>query len=381
MLKKLRSTALWGWLLTKRLYKKATFLLILLLIPALVLGYTAIAKNEDSGIFRILLTQEGNDPLAAEIISDLQEDSQLLLLEVCDSPEEAREQVRLGKADAAWIFGDDLETRMEDFLRHPYRSNAFVTVVQQEDDAILLITREKLTATVFPYLAKRIYIRSLRELSPELEAVTDEVLLAQFDATDISENLFAFDETGSTAPEAHYLTTPLRGLLGVTAVLCAIAAAMYYIRDTELGTFSWVSLHRRPLAELGCQFVAVLQVTTVAAICLIAAGLGVGIGRELLILLLYSLCCGAFAMVLRQLCGSLGLLGTVLPVLVTVMLVICPVFVDLGFLRKWQYLLPPTYYVNAPYSARYLWLMPLYAGCCLVLYGLLFKLRTSRLKK
>lgn len=377
MLKKLRSTALWGWLLTKRLYKKATFLLILLLIPALVLGYTAIAKNEESGIFRILLTQEGNDPLAAEIIDDLLDESQLLLLEVCDSPEEAREQVQLGKADAAWIFHADLQNRVEDFLRHPYRSNAFVTVLQQEDDAVLRITREKLTATVFPYLAKQIYLRSLRELSPELEAVTDAELLEQYNATDISENLFAFDETqGSTQPP-HYLTTPLRGLLGVTAVLCALAAAMYYIRDTELGTFSWLSLHKRPLAELGCQAVAVFQVTAVSALCLQTSGLGVNMGREILALLLYTLCCSAFAMVLRRLCGSLRLLGTVLPVLVTVMLVICPVFVDLGFLRKWQYLLPPTYYVNAAYSVRYLLLMPVYSGICLALYVLLGRIRKN----
>lgn len=346
----------------------------------MVLGYTAIAKNEDSGIFRILLTQEGDDPLAAEIMADLQEESQLLLLEVCDSPEAAREQVRLGKADAAWIFRDDLRTCMETFLRHPYRSNAFVTVLQQQDDPVMLITREKLTGTVFPYLAKMIYVRSVRELSPELDLVSDEELLAQFDATEISENLFDFDETDGAQQEAHYLTTPLRGLLGITVVLCAIAAAMYYIRDTELGTFSWVSLPRRPWVELGCQAVAVFQVAAVATLCLLLAGLGVSAGRELLILVLYTLCCGSFAMLLRRLCGSIGLLGTLLPVLVTGMLVLCPVFLDLGALRQWQYLLPPTYYINAAWSNRYLWLMPLYSGVCLALYDLLGR-ATARLGK
>ena len=370
-MKHLRTTFLWSWLLTKRLYRKATFLLILLLIPALVLGYTAIAKNEDSGMFRVVLAQEGNDPLATEIMADLQDSGQLLLIDICSSPEAAREQVQLGKADAAWIFKDDLRTRMENFVRHPYRSNAFVTVLQQQDNTVLLLTREKLTSTVFPYLAKIIYIRSVRELSPELDPVSDDALLAQYDATDISQNLFVFDEASAKAREAHYLTTPLRGLLGITAVLCAIAAAMYYIRDTELGTFSWVSLHRRTWVELGCQAVAVLQVTAVATVCLLLSGLGVSAGRELLILLLYTLCCSCFAMLLRQVCGSVRTLGTLLPVLITVMLLVCPVFMDLGILRRWQYLLPPTYYVNAAYNARYLWLMPVYSALCLGLSRLI----------
>lgn len=377
-MKKLKTTALWGWLLTKRLYRKATFLLILLLIPALVLGYTAITANEDSGMFRILLTQEGNDPLANQIIADLQDSGQLLYMEVCESPEQAREQVRLGKADAAWIFMDDLQNRIENFLRHPYRSNAFITVVQQQDDAVLLLTREKLTGTVFAHLSRSIYLTALRSISPELAHVTDEELLAQYNATEISDNLFAFDEATGHAMEAHYLTTPLRGLLGITVVLCAVAAAMYYIRDTELGTFSWVSLHRRTWVELGCQAVAVFQVTAVATICLLIAGLGVSVGRELLILILYTLCCATFAMLLRQLCGSVRMLGTVLPVLVTAMLVICPVFMDFGNWRLWQYLLPPTYYINAAYNSRYLWMMGLYSAVCLSLSRLIALLPVRR---
>ena len=366
-MKKLKTATLWVWLLTKRLYRKATFVLILLLIPALVLGYTAITASEDSGMFRIVLAQEGDDPLADQIIADLQNSGQVLYMDLCDSPEQAREQVRLGKADAAWIFMDDLQNRIENFLRHPYRSNAFVTVVQQEDDSVLLFTREKLSGTVFAHMSRTIYLTSLRAQSPELDHVTDEELLAQYDATEISDELFAFDEATVKAQQSHYLNTPLRGLLGITVALCAITASMYYIRDLEVGTFSWVSLRRRTWVELGCQAVAVWQVAAVATLCLLIAGLGVSLGRELLILLLYTLCCSCFAMLLRQICGSVRTLGTVLPVLVIVMLAVCPVFFDIAAWHRWQYLLPPTYYVNAAYNGRYLWQMGLYSAVCLAL--------------
>ena len=45
----------WTWLLTKRLYKKWTFLLLLALIPALVLGYGLVDKG-DAGVLTIALS-------------------------------------------------------------------------------------------------------------------------------------------------------------------------------------------------------------------------------------------------------------------------------------------------------------------------------------
>ena len=63
---------MWFWLLTKRLYKKFTFLAILLLIPALVLGYGAAARG-DSGMITVVLAQKEDDPLAEELIRTLKQ--------------------------------------------------------------------------------------------------------------------------------------------------------------------------------------------------------------------------------------------------------------------------------------------------------------------
>jgi len=72
----------------------------------------------------------------------------------------------------------------------------------------------------------------------------------------------------------------------------------------------------------------------------------------------------------RRLCGKLAVLGTVLPLLIVVRLVVCPVFFDLGALRQVQYLFPPTYYINAQYSDRSLVLMGLYSIALLLIYCL-----------
>jgi ABC-type polysaccharide/polyol phosphate export permease len=116
-----------------------------------------------------------------------------------------------------------------------------------------------------------------------------------------------------------------------------------------------------------------LAVTALVALAL--AKLTGGFLRELLVALLYCLSAAAFCMLLRRLCGSIRLLGTLLPLLVVVMLLVCPVFFDIEFLRPAQLLLPPTYFISAPYNDLHLLLLPVHAAACFGLYALLGLLR------
>ena len=53
-----------------------------------------------------------------------------------------------------------------------------------------------------------------------------------------------------------------------------------------------------------------------------------------------------------------------MPLLAVVMLLVCPVFFDLGMVRTVQFLFPPTYYINGVYQSRYLLYMTVYPLCC-----------------
>ena len=124
--------------------------------------------------------------------------------------------------------------------------------------------------------------------------------------------------------------------------------------------------------------IAVVNVAAVALIALIWAGLAVDLGRELLTLVLYALSVSSFCMTVRRLFQSLAAVGTALPLLIVVMLVVCPVFFDLGQLRALQYLFPPTYYINAAVSDRFLLLMAGYSLALLAVYTLSGKLLHKR---
>lgn len=369
----------WAVRLWKRLYKKATFLVLLVMIPALVFAYGLVSR-QDSGMVTIALATQGSqvDPLTRVLWEDLKENRMILYME-CESPEQARELVRSGKANTAWIFEADLEARIYDFVANRGRNSAFVTVVEPENRVLLKLLREVLSGTVFPYCSETVYLTYIRENAPELDAVSDETLLSYYHNAGFEDGLFVITDMEGNVLQSEedegYLLTPVRGMLAVVAMLSGLAAAMYYIRDEENGTFAWMSQRRKPWMELGCQLISVSNVLLVVLLALALTGQVSHWGREVVLTMLYSLCVAAFAMLVRRLSGGIRGLGMVTPILVVVMLVTCPVFFDLGMLRRLQLLLPPTYYIVAVHNTTYLWYMLAHTALALLLCRLWDRVR------
>ncbi len=384
-MKQLKTMLRWWFCLWKRLYKKPTFLVLLVLIPALVFGYGQTAQ-EESGLATIALASRPAqvEPLTRTVWDTLQE-SQVVRYIECGSPEEAWQLVEAGEADTAWIFEENIEEKIYDFVAKRSRTRAFLTVLEPENRVALKLARELLSGVMFPHCAEAVYLSYIRENAPELAELSDQQLLEYYHNTVFSDEIFVFSDIqgnlqSPAEEETSYLLAPVRGMLGVLAVLAGLATAMYYIRDEENGTFALIPLDRRGVVELGCQLISLVNVVAVALLSLALARQTTGLGQELASAALYCLCVSGFAMVIRRLSGGIRGLGTVTPLLMVVMLVVCPVFFDLGALRKLQYLLPPTYFINAAYNGRYITLMALYAAACLAICGIFdaCKLRFAR---
>lgn len=358
---------LWLWLLTKRLYKKPAFLAILVLIPVLTFCYQTTTQGQ-SGVMTVALAQEGEDVLAQKIIEDLSGSSPLITYRVCDSAAQAQLLVSTGKVDAAWIFPENMEAKFSAFLDDPDQDNALVQVVQREENVAHMLTRERLSGQVYHELSQRFYLAYMRQNYPELQ-LSDEKLLEYYDRIEMDGNLFAYESiTGEAMLQVHYLLSPVRGMLAIVAVLCGMAAAMYQVKDRELGMFAWVPHRRQPVWELSCQLVAVGNVSVVSLVALMVAGLGGNVLAELASMVLYCLCVAVFCMLLRSVLRNVQALGILMPLLAVIMLLVCPVFVDLAKLRVFQFLLPPTYYLNAVYNPMYLVYMLIYTMVCGALY-------------
>lgn len=380
-MEKIRKAFMWFWLLSKRLYKKATFLVIMALIPILVFGYSMVADDE-SGIVTVALAKEDEDALAEQIIAELRQNSRLIRFIDCEAPEDAEALVIAGKADSAWIFPSNMQACIDRFVESGSERDAFVRVIERESTVPLMLAREKLGGILFKYSSETFYLSYARENAADLDSLSDEQLLGYYDGVNAADELFAFsylDPAQSTEDASTgYLMAPVRGLLAVVITLCGLATAMYYIHDKNAGTFAWIAEKKLPFTEFGCQMISILNVSVVVLITLTAVGMTTSFGRELLALALYALCTAAFCMMIRRLCVNLRVLGTLLPLLIIAMLVICPVFFDLGALRELQYLLPPTYYINAIYNDKYLLYMAVYTLAASTIYFLSGKLLKRR---
>jgi len=368
----------WFALLNKRLYKRISFLLILLLIPVLVLSYSNAAQ-ESSGVLTVALAQVGEDAMASSVIETLTSENSLVRFLSCETPEQAKQLVSESEADVAWIFPEEMEEKVYRFVNNQNRGNAFIQVVERESTVSVILAREKLSGAMFGYCTRAMYLSYIRENAPQLQDTSDEALLAYYDAVWVDDEFFVFSFMDAAQPvqeakEANYLLTPVRGLLAVVTVLSALATAMYYMGDVRLGTFSWIPERKQPVVEFACQMICGLNVALVSLIALRISGLTVSLGREVLTTVLYVVCTALFAMTVRRICAKMTVLGTVLPLLIVVMLVVCPVFFDLGMLRTLQYIFPPTYYINAQYSDRFLALMGIYGLVLALVYYLIGKL-------
>lgn len=371
----------WTLLLWKRLYKKTTFLILLLMIPALVLGY-GLTTQEDSGLMVVALATKAVEPDELTLmIFDKMQESEVIRYIRCDNPQQAQSLVEAGKADVAWIFEEDLETKIYDFAAHRSRKYAFVTILEPENRVELKLAREVLSGILFPYGSEALYLTYIRENAPELDHLGDEQLLQYYRNLQFSDEMFLFTDLEGNPTEnqeTDYLLTPVRGMLAVVMVLAGLATAMYYIRDVENGTFSWVPQRKRFFVEMGCQMISLVNVGAVVLLTLVLSGTTTFLWREVLNLLLYSLCVAAFAMLLRRLTFGIRGLSMITPLLVVVMLVVCPVFFDLGALRTVQYLLPATYWINGAYHSKYLLLMSIYTVLALTMSRLLDYRRKDR---
>ena len=348
----MKKVLMWFLLLNKRLYKKATYVGILLLIPLLVLVFSLAAK-EPGGVLTIVLSKEDpKDLLASELTEELKTGTMVVNF-IEAEPQLAKDMVAAGKADAAWIFPAQLQQHMRDYASG--KAEGFIQVIEQEQTVPLMLSREKLGSILHKQVVKDVYLRYIREIAPETRQVADEELLVYLDNTDVSGEMFEFyDITGRQRTEAvNYLTTPIRGLLAVMAVVCGIVTAMYYQSDYDRGIFSLMPERGRVFGEFGYQMISAFHILLVSMVALLISGLSAALWKELLILLLYSIACALFGMVLRAIFGGKRGLAVLIPVLCVVMLCVCPVFFDIGKIRFLQYFMPPTYFINCAFNHKY----------------------------
>lgn len=367
----MKRIGLWFYLLQKRLCRKKSFLVILIAIPLLVLALAGTVK-EKSGMIRILLcAKENSGPVATEMINRLVTGTSVILYEKEASIDEACKLLEKKEADAVWIFEDSFEEKLKVFSRTGEKQN-LVTIKRGEDSVFLQLAEEQLFGVLFPDLAYEIYDSFIEEKIPWTD-MTEEELKADYEATRVKENLVQFvyanyENAAEDVENFSYLTVPVRGLLALFVMLCGLASSMYFMQDEKKKVFTCVRIKNRYAFALGYHGIAVLDGALAMLLALAFSGTFTDGFREIGLLILYGMLVTAFCNLLRMICRKQEYLGMLIPVLLLLMLAVCPIFFNFKQLPVLQYLLPPFYYLNALHDSR-MWLYMIVYLCALTAAG------------
>lgn len=375
----MKKIILWYLLLTKRLLKKPVFIVVLVMVPLLVLALGMVSK-EDSGVLTVALAQENKDDgLSSEIVNSLLSEHKLIRYIDCENPDEAERLVREGEANSAWIFANNLQIKVDEFVNDVSKKNCFVRVVEREQTVPLLLAHEKLSGVLYKHCSKSLYIQFARENVSELDAMSDDKLMKYYDEIHVDGNLFEYllidsEESTEKITNTSYLVTPIRGVLAVLIILCGLATAMFFMQDENKGTFAWVSFRARPFMAFGYHLTSIILISFVVVISIFITGISVFVAREILIMILYAICATLFCMIVRLLCKDIKILSTCVPIIVIGLIAVCPVFFDLNFLRPVQFALPTYYYLNCVYDNTFIMYTVIYMAILTAVYALLCRI-------
>ena len=277
----------------------------------------------------------------------------------CETEEEAKELLCNYEVDAVWVFPENLQKNLQK-VAHNKMIEPVVKVIEREDTILLIMSREILCKSLYPFYAYVSY-KDFVINDIGLAEVSEEEFQKEYNRTLVEGNLFQMEYLdGQIEEESNYLLAPIRGILALWLVLCGFAASMYFMQDEKEGVFSRIPVKKK----LGLSFVLQAVLLTDAVVVLLIAckmaDVFTVLHRELLSAILFVGCIMVFCNLLRLLCQTLERLGSCIPIMLMGMLVLCPVFLDVKKFRVIQYLLPPYYYLKSIHSTFYLYGMTIY---------------------
>ncbi len=366
----------WFLALMKRLLKKPSFIVILLIIPLMTFAISKSVTSEESGILTCLLTSENMDcEIYNQVKNELIKNSTSVVFVEVESKDKAIEEVKSGKADCAWVFKDDLERKMQLFVLSKTYKPSLVEVITTNDNVFQRLSREKLYSCLYKALSFDVF----KSFMNDKFLINDEELREMFDQTkdNLSEDVIVLEFLGAPekkAEEANYLLSPLKGLLAVAMLLSMLSAMMYSLQDEQMGKLAMFPKSKRIALHYSGVLASCAIVVIIVLLSRFAAGDISDIRLEIISLLIYVFTSSCFAVFIGVVCKTPKHMCIAFPTITLLSLALCPIFVNLASFKPFAMLLPTYYYLMAVVDDKYLWHGLLYGIIVFVLSRASYKL-------
>lgn len=361
-------------LLLKRLFKKKSYILMLLMVPLMVLALKGVSRG-DAGLMAIGVYIPGDDYASNSLMESIEDEPGSFKYIYYDDSQRLIDDVKSQQLSEGWICPDNLDEAVESIVSTG-QSDSKIEIVIREQGLSHLLSREVLNSRMYQSLARQMassYISDkLYKGSQSKEQ--NEKILNTFDSYEINGNLFEMGYLDDTKPQnnnvTNYIMMPLRGILALWLLTLSIAASMYYLEDEKNGLFIWWK-PRFGLIRDFLYYVVIMAIPTIMVIVgLRFGGVSTSLHREILSITIYDFVLICLANILREIIGTIKGLGIITPVLIMASALLSPVFVDFKEGRILQNLCPTFHYLNSINDAYYLKTLILFGITLLLIHSI-----------
>ncbi len=358
-------------LLLKRLLKKKSYIAMLLVVPILVFLLDAMSAAP-SGLMTIGVYCPGDDASSERFMANLEEVPGSLRFISYDDEDELVADVENQQLSEGWIIPEDLDEVVADMASRG-KTKHKIQIVIRESGLTHMLGREVLCSRVYPLIARQIAANYIDE-KVYAGAMTEserEHVLDIYDNYGINGNLFEMgylDGTDQVVSDTSYLMMPLRGILALWLMLCAIAASMYYLEDEANGLFIWWKTRFFILRDIMYYLVIMLIPSIMVLLGLQIGGVFTSFPREVAAIAAYDMVSIAVACLLREIIRSIKGIGIITPIIIMASALLSPVFIDFKEGRSLQRFCPTFHYLYSIHDLYYLKNLLVYSIAIFILW-------------
>lgn len=340
-------------LLIKRLFKRPSFIFMLLMVPVFVLLLRGQGTDDGTKLLDIGVYIEDNaDSDALKLMDSLLESDSSFKFREFDSKDDMLDRLKKSEIYEAVVIPADFSDTLNRLVSYKNIDNPIEIYIREQGVSHKLI-REVINSNIFPQMALKTTEKFLRDV--EGINISESELQTMFEANYPDVQLFVMVYADGTiaSEEFDLILMPLRGILAVWLVICVLAASMYFIKDERNGLFIWISGGIKLSQKILYYLAVMLPAALAYFIAIGVSSLMVNVLREIGMLVLYVAALIALSNVVRILCRNIKNIGIMIPLFAILSLVFSPVFIDVKF-EAINVCLPSYYYLKSVHNNSYI---------------------------
>ncbi len=357
----------WILLTAKRFLKKPSFVLIFLMLPAVLLLYRALITADD-GKLHVAVYFEQKDEFAKTYLKEISENvPELFVFYECTEEEDLYSDVASGRAECGYCFDKDLAEKL---LTDEWQG--LITAVVSDQTVYGEFVNEIAYIKLIRILGKDLILEYLTTRSGVVtdRASAEAKLRKKFGDEMANSKLVDYVTTATKDGELFIeekkhdaisvLKKPIRGTIAIFVLLAGLAGLVFWYQDDAEGRFRVMARERRPLISFASILLPTAMAGIVGLVCLGISGLWTVTGRELVSMLLYVLLITGLCNILRFLIPSVHAVCAMIPILVLISYLCCPILLDIGqtmpVIRFVRAVLAPQYYLRI-FNGKTIWVL------------------------